>query len=395
MSSVGMHHELYDILGVEVDCDQTEIKKAYRRCAKQCHPDRNPGVDPDLFKKVSHAYEILSDPQKREKYDKYGEQGLHGTNNNMFTQDEQQPYDDLFSAFFGSSFDDFGEKTQNLKGGNIRHVLPVSLEDLYLGKVINLSIERTVLVDRKKKGRKCLECDGKGFVTTNRYIGFGISQRWKSKCKNCSGHGQLFRTKKERKVLQVNIERGMEDKEEIRFEGMADETSPFIKPGDLIVVLEQKQHSYFSRVKNNLYIELSISLSEAIGGFELPVETLDKRILLIRNDQGTVIHPNMRKRIVNEGMPIRDKPTERGDLVVRFTVVFPPDHSISEEACARLRVLLPGIPRSSQVRVDSDRVVQVAICKELSSRQEDFANTEQPTFSRKTQKTEDSFCVIL
>jgi len=117
MSSVGMHHELYDILGVEVDCDQTEIKKAYRRCAKQCHPDRNPGVDPDLFKKVSHAYEILSDPQKREKYDKYGEQGLHGTNNNMFTQDEQQPYDDLFSAFFGSSFDDFGEKTQNLKVG--------------------------------------------------------------------------------------------------------------------------------------------------------------------------------------------------------------------------------------------------------------------------------------
>lgn len=80
----------------------------------------------------------------------------------------------------------------------------------------------------------------------------------------------------------------MEDKEEIRFEEMADETNPHIKAGDLIVVLEQKPHSHFNRVKRDLYIELSISLAEAIGGFELPVETLDKRILLIRNEQGRV-----------------------------------------------------------------------------------------------------------
>ncbi|EME32015.1 DnaJ homolog subfamily A member 2 [Galdieria sulphuraria] len=394
-----VHQELYDILGVSADCDQTEIKKAYRRCAKQCHPDRNPGVDPDLFKKVSHAYEILSDPHKREVYNKYGEEGLHGSGKageGQFFEGE-----DLFGAFFGFSFDGYGDKAENFrdvkKGEDIRHTLSVSLEDLYIGKTVNLSIERTVLIDRNNnKGRKCLECEGKGFVTTSRYIGFGVSQRWKSRCKICGGYGQLFRTKKERKVLQVNIERGMEDKEEIRFEEMADETSPYIKPGDLIVVLEQKPHSYFYRVKGDLYIELSISLAEAIGGFELPIETLDRRILLIRNEPGTIIHPNMQKRIIHEGMPFKASPNERGDLTVQFKVVFPPDHSISEEACARLRVLLPGIPRSSQVQVDADRIVQVAVCKKMNDRQETFANKEQPSFSKKSEKSkrEDTFCVV-
>ncbi|GJQ12012.1 hypothetical protein GpartN1_g3803.t1 [Galdieria partita] len=392
-----LHQELYDVLGVSTDCDQTEIKKAYRRCAKQCHPDRNPGVDPDLFKRVSHAYEILSDPHKREIYDKYGEEGLHGSGK----AGDRQFFDseDLFGAFFGFSFDGNGDKAENFrdirKGEDIRHTLSVSLEDLYLGKTVTLSIERTVLIDRNNKGRKCLDCEGRGFVTINRYIGFGVSQRLKSKCKICGGYGQLFRTKKERKILQVNVERGMEDKEEIRFEEMADETNPYIKPGDLIVVLEQKSHAYFYREKRDLYIELSIGLAEAIGGFELPVETLDRRILLIRNERGTIIHPNMQKRIVSEGMPVKVNPSDRGDLIVQFNVVFPPDHSISEEACARLRVLLPGIPRSSQVQVDSDRIVQVAVCQKLNS-QETFANKEQRPFSKKAQtpKKEDTFCVV-
>lgn len=105
------HQELYDVLGVSVDCDQTEIKKAYRRCAKQCHPDRNPGVDPDLFKRVSHAYEILSDPLKRERYDKYGEEGINGTG--MSGQGEE--YEDLFGAFFGFSHDDFAQSAQGFR----------------------------------------------------------------------------------------------------------------------------------------------------------------------------------------------------------------------------------------------------------------------------------------
>lgn len=105
----------------------------------------------------------------------------------------------------------------------------------------------------------------------------------------------------------------------------------------------------------------------------------------------------MKKRIVSEGMPVKENPSERGDLIVQFTVVFPPDYSISEEACARLRVLLPGIPRSSQIQVDSDRVVQVAVCSELNGRKETFANKEQSPFSERAQnarKEDSSFCVI-
>eukprot|EP00871_Galdieria_phlegrea_P005357 jgi/Galph1/5822/GphlegSOOS_G4528.1 len=417
-------YELYDILGVSVDCDQTEIKKAYLRCAKQCHPDRNPDVDPDLFKRVSHAYEILSDPEKRARYDKYGEEGVNGNFWSEESTSQPPSAEDLFGAFFGASFTDSDyfdtgyshNRFRATKGDDIRYVLSVTLESLYSGKVVTLSMQRTVLVDKNQKGRKCLECGGKGFVVTSRYIGFGISQvsvffqvsvafhakrlsifekKMKSPCLHCHGCGLLFHTKKERKTIQVNIEPGMKDNEELKFPEMADEINPYTKPGDLVVVLQQEQHPFFRRVGDDLYIEQSISLSEAIGGFEIPIKTLDNRILLIRNEEGTIIRPGMKKRIRGEGMPKRGN--SKGSLYIQFTVVFPLDHSLSAEACARLRVLLPGIPGRRQVNINPDQQVEVIVCKESvvesdsnAQANNSYSNRKQPT----VETTSSSLCSL-
>ena len=162
---------------------------------------------------------------------------------------------------------------------------------------------------------------------------FGLE---KDKCKTC--HGK--KTVREQKILEVHVDKGMEDGQKITFSGEADE-EPGIKPGDVVIILDEKDHAVFKRRKSNLHISIDINLVEALCGFDKYIETLDKRWLKMTSPPGEVIKPGDIKVISEEGMPVYGRSISRGNMFIKFNVVFPPDDSISMESVKKLKELLP------------------------------------------------------
>ena len=158
----------------------------------------------------------------------------------------------------------------------------------------------------------------------------------KDKCKGC--HGK--KTLREQKILEVRIEKGMEDGQKITFSGEADQ-EPGIKPGDVVIILDEKDHAVFKRRKNNLHISMEINLVEAVCGFEKHIETLDKRWLKMTSPPGEIIKPGEIKAISDEGMPVYGRSISKGSLFIKFNVVFPPNEFVTMEAIEKLKALLP------------------------------------------------------
>jgi len=325
----------------------------------QYHPDKNPG-NPEAaekFKEISTAYEALSDPEKREVYDKYGEEGLREGGGPGFSPD------DIFSQFFGGGFFGGGGPRrgggrQARKGEDLVHPLKVSLEDLYKGKTTKLSLQKHVLCgDCGGKGsknpnavKKCDSCRGQGVKVTLRQIAPGMVQQLQQTCPDCRGEGQVIRDKdrctkchgskicQEKKVLDVHIDKGMKAGQKIVFAGEGDQ-APDIVPGDIIVTLQQKEHTLFKRDGSDLLMEHSLSLVEALCGFQFFITHLDGRVLCVKSTQGEVVTPGDIKCIDGEGMPTYKRPFEKGRLIIRFTVQFP--KNITPECAKLLEKALP------------------------------------------------------
>lgn len=331
--------KLYETLGVEKTADEKTIKKAYRKLAVKHHPDK--GGDEAKFKEVSAAYEILSDKEKRGKYDKYG---LEGVADEGGGGGGQSP-DDLFSMFFGGGGGRGGRGSSGpRKGEDVNHPIKVSLEDLYNGKTVKLAINRQVLVGESSM---CTSCDGQGVVVELRQIALGMVQQLQRKCAECGGQGYCAETKKERKVLEVHIDKGMKHNEKVVFRGMADE-KPNLEAGDINFIVQEKEHERFKRKGADLLITKTLSLNEALCGFEWMVKHLDGRQILIRNTPGEVIKPESAagqpytKIVANEGMPSRGNPFVKGNLYVLFRVEFPSNGEISAAAVKILKNALPS-----------------------------------------------------
>lgn len=326
--------KLYETLGVEKDADEKVIKKAYRKLAVKHHPDK--GGDEQKFKEISAAYEVLSDPEKRAKYDKYGLEGIGDDG------PSGRSADDIFSAFFGGG----GGRSRKgpRKGENVNHPIKVSLEDLYNGKTVKLAINRQVQVGEAKM---CDVCDGQGVVVELRQIALGMVQQVQKRCTNCNGEGYIGETKKERKVLEVHIEKGMKNGQKVVFRGMADE-KPNMEPGDINFVVQEKEHSLFKRKGADLLITKTLSLNEALCGFEWTITHLDKREIVIKSRPGEVIQPESAggqpfvKIVSGEGMPSKGNPFVKGNLYVLFTVEFPTDGELDEDTVNVLKKTLPN-----------------------------------------------------
>ncbi|KAK4758192.1 hypothetical protein SAY87_019493 [Trapa incisa] len=358
----------YEILGVSKSASQDDLKKAYRKAAIKNHPDK--GGDPEKFKELAQAYEVLSDPDKREIYDQYGEDALkEGMGGGGGGHD---PFDIFQSFFGGGSFGGGGSSRgrRQRRGEDVVHPLKVSLEDLYLGTTKKLSLSRNVICSKcsgkgSKSGAsmKCPGCQGTGMKVTIRHLGPSMIQQMQHPCNDCRGTGEMINEKDrcpqckgekvvpEKKVLEVYAEKGMQNGQKITFPGEADE-APDTVTGDIVFVLQQKEHPKFKRKGEDLFVEHNLSLTEALCGFQFVLTHLDGRQLLIKSNPGEVIKPDSYKAIDDEGMPIYRRNFMKGKLYIHFLVEFP--DSLSPEHVSALQKVLPSKPASELTDMELD-----------------------------------------
>ncbi|KAM7274427.1 hypothetical protein ACFE04_016293 [Oxalis oulophora] len=396
----------YDTLGVSKTATPDELKKAYKKAAIKNHPDK--GGDSEKFKELAQAYEVLSDPEKRQIYDQYGEDGLKdgmshgGAAHNPF---------DIFEQFFGGGGGGFGGasfgggssrvRRQKKKGEDVVHTMKVSLEEMYNGTTKKLSLSRNILcVKCNGKGSKsgkpgtCYGCQGSGMKVTTRQIGLGMIQQMQQVCPECRGSGEVINERdrcpeckakkvtQEKKLLEVRVNKGMQDGQKIVFEEQADE-APDTTTGDIVFIVQQKPHPSFKRRSADLYVEHTLSLTEALCGFQFSLTHLDGRQLLIKSNPGEIIKPDQYKAVNDEGMPDYQRPFIKGRLYIQFKVVFPESGTLSPEQCRTLETILPQ--KTSKTLSD----MEVEECEETTMH--DLTNKEAERRKQQRQQRQEAY----
>ncbi|MBT4839342.1 MAG: molecular chaperone DnaJ [Flavobacteriaceae bacterium] len=283
-----MKEDFYDILGISKSATAAEIKKAYRKKAIEYHPDKNPGDSKaeELFKKSAEAYEVLSDPNKKAKYDQYGHQafeGGFGGGGGMNMDDIFSQFGDVFGGAFGGGFGGFGGGGQRrAKGSNLRIRVKLNLEEVAQG------VEKTVKVRRKKQAdgvtyKTCATCNGQGQVTKIANTILGRMQT-AATCSSCSGSGQIIDSKPndadaqgmvvQEDTVSIQIPAGVEDGMQLKVGGKGNDAPGNGVPGDLIVAIETLEHETLKREGDNLHYDLYISLSDAVLGTSKDIDTV-------------------------------------------------------------------------------------------------------------------------
>ncbi len=331
--------DYYEVLGVTRECGDQEIKTAYRRLAMQYHPDRNPDNPEaeDKFKQASEAYQVLSDPQKRAGYDRYGHASVSG-NGGGFEGGFPQGVDlgDIFGDFFGEMFNmgggGRGKASRAQRGRDIRYDLMLEFEEAVFGKETSVSIRRMeVCSDCKGSGgaqgkgpTTCPQCGGRGQVRFQQGF-FSIART----CATCGGTGSVVaepcpacegdgRTEREH-TISVKIPAGVEDGTRIRYQGEGDAGRFGGPSGDLYVVLAVKPHAFFEREGNDLHYVVMISFPQAALGDEINIATLEGDMQL-KVPEGTQSGKEFRLR--GKGVPYLNE-HGRGDLIVQVVVETP------------------------------------------------------------------------
>lgn len=337
--------KFYKILQIDKSATANDVKKAYRKLAMTHHPDK--GGDEAKFKEISQAYEVLSDEEKRKNYDQYGEKGLEaGGGGGMDPSD-------IFSNFFGGGGG--GRRSQGpRKGKDVRFRLGVQLADLYNGGNKKLRLTKSVICTGCKgvggsNAKKCAGCKGQGVKMMYRQLGPGMVQQMQAHCEDCAGEGEVItnkckeckgeKIKKEKKTLEVHINKGMRNGEKVVFRGESDE-APGLTPGDVVVELECTKHEKFVRQGDHLFYKKKITLLESLVGFEFTLEHLDGRIIKVSSAPGTVYPHECFKSVADEGFPTHRNPFVRGNLYIEFQVEWPA--TLDPKLKAQLVKLLPG-----------------------------------------------------
>ena len=234
-----------------------------------------------------------------------------------------------------------GRSSGKRKGQDVAHAIKATLEQLYNGATRKLAINREV-IDTSEAVTTCSECDGRGVKIQVIRMGPMIQQA-QSACQRCQGEGKKYKIKKEREVLDVYIEKGAVHGQKIVFANKADE-GPNMEPGDVIFVIQEEPHAEFTRKGDDLFIKRSITLLEALTGFQLVITHLDGRNLIVKNRPGDMIKPVVEgrglKAVRGEGMPTLKNPFVKGNLFILIDIKFP--DSIDETTVEGLKKLLPG-----------------------------------------------------
>ena len=327
--------DYYDVLGVKREASADEIKLAYRRLAMKYHPDRNrdnPESD-QQFKACSEAYEVLSDPEKRSRYDRFGHEGLRGVGMHDFSH---MGFEDIFSMFgdiFGGSF--FGGQRRGAQRGyDLETSVELSLKEVATGVERTLEYRRQDYCEHCQgsgaqpgtKAQTCRTCGGSGQVRQGGLGGFfqmlrvcptcgGEGQVVVDKCRHCRGTG---RQPKQRSVA-VKIPPGVHDGQAVRLTGEGEAGQKGAPRGDLYCHVKIQQHPFLLRDGENLLCELPVSFSVAALGGAIQVPTLDG-LETLQLSAGT--QPGQRVQMRNKGLP-RLGQSGRGDLYVQVLVEIP------------------------------------------------------------------------
>ncbi|MHC5353483.1 molecular chaperone DnaJ [Myroides sp. LJL115] len=338
-----MKKDYYEILGVDKSADAGAIKKAYRKKAIQFHPDKNPGdkAAEEKFKEAAEAYEVLSDADKKAKYDQYGHAafdgsggfgGFGGQGGHMNMDDIFSQFGDIFgSAFGGGGFGGFGGQSQGkraVKGTSLRIKVKLTLEDIATG------VEKKIKVKRKVQApgvtyKTCPTCNGTGQVVKVMNTMLGRMQT-AATCETCGGSGSVIDHKpqgadKEGMILQeetvsIKIPAGVADGMQLKVSGKGNEApSKNSVPGDLLVVIEELDHDTLKREGENIHLDLYISFAEAALGGSKEIETVTGKVR-IKLEEG--IQSGKILRLKGKGIPSLNG-YGTGDLLVHVNVWTP------------------------------------------------------------------------
>ncbi|MBQ9803177.1 MAG: molecular chaperone DnaJ [Clostridia bacterium] len=335
--------DYYEVLGVEKGADEATIKKAYRSLAKKYHPDMNPD-DKEAevkFKEVNEAYDVLSDADKRAKYDQYGHAafdpaaGGAGGGFGGFGD-----FGDIFSSFFGGGFGGFGGGTQRngpMRGDDIGARVSVTFEVAAFGVKKEISYNRVCRCPdcagsgaaKGSSAETCGKCRGSGQMRVMQRLG-GMQFQSTTTCDSCRGKGKIIKTPcnncrgmgfiRITKKLEVSIPAGIDDGERIALRGQGNDGRNGGSAGDLILQVTVKPHPIFERDGYQIFCEVPLPVTDAILGAEIEIPTLEGNVKYTI-PEGT--QPGTTFTVKGQGIPYINNKTRRGDLIFRVNVEIP------------------------------------------------------------------------
>lgn len=337
--------DYYEILGVSKNASKDEIKKAYRKQALKFHPDKNPGDKSaeEKFKEAAEAYEVLSNDEKKARYDRYGHSGLGNSGNGFSGQG--MTMEDIFSSFgdiFGDAFGGFGGFTSGRrsrsvnKGSNLRVKVKLNLQEIASGTEKKLKVRKYVPCKTcngtgaadSSSYSDCSACRGTGHVTriTNTLLG---QMQTTSVCPSCGGEGKIITKKctscfgegivEKEEIIKINIPAGVGKGMQMTVSGKGNTPRRGGVDGDLLVVIDEEEHDELIREGNDLIFNLFISVPDAITGTNVEIPTVDGQVK-IKIEPGT--QPGKILRLRGKGLP-EVNGYGRGDLLVNVNVWIP------------------------------------------------------------------------
>ncbi|HEX7055871.1 MAG TPA: molecular chaperone DnaJ [Bacilli bacterium] len=345
--------DYYEVLGVDRKASEEDIKKAYRKLARQYHPDVNKAADAEeKFKEVKEAYEVLSDSQKRAQYDQFGHvdpnQGMGGMGGMGGFGGGDFGFGDIFDMFFGGGGQQRRNPNAPRRGADLQYSMTIEFKEAVFGKETEIQIPRTETCDRchstgARPGTKpevCSVCRGSGQqeVVQNTAFGRIVNRRV---CPACSGQGKIIREKcgdchgtgkvKRHRKIKVNIPAGVDEGAQLRISGEGEAGTNGGPPGDLYVVIRVKPHDFFEREGDDIYCEVPLTFAQAALGDEIEIPTLTEKVKL-KIPAGTQTGTYF--RLKGKGVP-RLRGYGQGDQHVKVVVVTPT--RLSEEQKDLLR----------------------------------------------------------
>ena len=343
----------YELLSIDKSANENEIKKAYKKSALKYHPDRNRDNKEESekkFKEISEAYGVLSSPEKKQLYDKYGEDAVKksgGASGSPFDIFEQMfgsgghqggGFSGMGEGMFGggSPFSHFfgGGREQQNQNNVTKMKVNISYKDIMSGSEKKIKINRKIL-ETKNDVKICNQCDGKGKIANLIRLGPGIVTQSISPCQKCNQTGKILNYKSVEEFIKIRIPKGSKQGEYIKINNKGDDIN-LNEKNDLIIFFEEEQESDMMRKDNNLIYKKDILLSEALCGLKFIFNHPSKNNIVIKNSN--IIEPNSTKIVNGLGFPVKNS-VRQGDLIIEFNIIFP--KKITAEKQELIHKLLP------------------------------------------------------